>query len=107
MKPEYSVKKELRARDKEFPLNSKKYPAAHRAANKAEKAKYPEGFKKLTRLEHKLGKDELLGHSYKSGKIEVSAKVPKKNREEVALHEKVENKILCKKCGKKNCKCKK
>ena len=109
MKTKYKVEKDIKANPKKFPLSSKEYPTAHRAANKAEKSKYPHGFKELTRLEHHLGKGELLGKSTKSGKIEVSSKVPVKNRNEVALHEKVENKKIkqmCKKCGKKGCKCK-
>ena len=109
MKKRYEVEKTIKANSKKFPLSSKEYSTAHRAANKAEKSKYPKGFRELTRLEHHLGKGELLGKSTKSGKIEVSSKVPKKNRNEVALHEIVENKKikqLCKKCGNKSCKCK-
>lgn len=111
MKKGYTVKKSIKAKEKEFPLSSKKYPSAHREANKEEKAKYPSGFKQLTKLEHHLGKEELLGHSTKSGTIQVSKKVPKKYRKEVAYHEKVENDRLCERCKKckkstSKCKCK-
>jgi hypothetical protein len=102
----YKVKKSLKANENKFPLNRKDFKKAHLKANKEEKKKYPSGFKKLTKLEHGLKHDELLGHSTKSGKIEVSSKVPKKYRKEVALHESVENKALCKKCKKKRCTCK-
>ena len=107
---QYKVKKSLKADTKKFPLNSKEYPTAHKEANKAEKSEYPKGFKKLEKIERHLSHDELLGHSTKSGKIQISEKVPKENRAEVALHEKVENKkikqLICKKCGKNNCRCK-
>jgi len=45
----------------------------------------------------KAGNHELIGKNTKSGKIEVEKKVPKALREEVAFHEKIENKILWRK----------
>lgn len=84
--------------DRGFPTHSKRYDYAHKEANKAEKKKYPKGYEDLKQLDRGLSdKHELIGKNTKAGKIEVSKKVPKKYRDEVAYHEKVENKILRKK----------
>ena len=83
--------------DKGFPTHSKKYPSAHEQADKAEKKKFPKGYSKLEKLDKQVGRHELVGKNTKTGKIEVSSKVPKSLRKEVAFHEKVENKILRKK----------
>lgn len=80
--------------DKGFPTHSKGYASAHEQADKAEKKKYPKGYPKLKKLDQEVGKHELIGKNSKSGKIEVSKKVPKSLRKEVAFHEEVENKIL-------------
>lgn len=80
--------------DKKFPTHSKRYPYAHKEANKAEKKDNPKAYQEINRLERKVGKHELLGKNTKSGKIEVSVKVPKKDRKNVAVHEKRENDIL-------------
>lgn len=101
----YRVKKSIKAHPKGFPLNQSSFHSAHLKANQVEKRAYPKGFKVLKKIDRHIPNNELLGHSTKKGKIEVSARVPKKYRAEVALHEKVENKILCKKCHKKNCSC--
>jgi hypothetical protein len=97
MKQGYEVVKKIKANNKTFPLSSNRYKTAHLAANEEEKKRYPEGFKKLTRLEHAIKKNELIGHSNKSGKIEVSQKVPPKYRDEVAFHEKIERENILKK----------
>ncbi len=81
--------------DKGFPTHSKDYKNAHRKANKAEEKKFgKKSFKALEKIDRKVGKHELVGKNLKSGKIEVSKKVPKKLRKEVAFHEETENKIL-------------
>jgi hypothetical protein len=84
--------------DKGFPSHPHdKYEKAHIKADKAEKKKYPKGYEELKKLDNTLSKHELAGKNTKSGKIEVSKKVPSPLREEVRFHEKVENKILRKK----------
>ncbi len=89
---------EPRLSDKGFPTHSKGYKAAHREANKEEKAKFGEKpFKELEKYVQKAKKHELIGKNTKSGKIEVESKIPRALRSEVALHEKVENKALRKK----------
>jgi len=77
-----------------FPTSSPLYRKAHAAANKAEKKSYPKGFKKMEKVDNKLPKHQLAGTNKRSGKIEVSKKVPPKYRKEVALHEKVESKTF-------------
>lgn len=84
--------------DEGFPTHSPRYKSAHRDANRAEKKKFgKKAFKELEKIDRKLSKHELAGKNLKSGKIEVSKKVPKKFRKEVVFHEEVENKILRKK----------
>ncbi len=95
MKIKYKVVKKLS--DKGFPTHSKRYPHAHEDADKAEKKANPKAYKQVNKLERKIGKHELLGKNTKSGKIEVSKKVPKKDRANVALHEYRENKMIRKK----------
>lgn len=77
-----------------FPTSSKEYKEAHSEADKAEKKKYPKGYNKLKDIDSKLPKKELVGKSDKKGKVTVSKKVPKKLRNEVAYHEKYENKTI-------------
>ena len=84
-------------KDEGFPTHDKRYAEAHEAADKAEKKKYPTGYEKLKKIVRKTSKGQLLGKSTKSGAVDVSEKVPKKLRPEVAYHEKVENKSLRKK----------
>jgi hypothetical protein len=89
--------------DKGFPEhpNKKAYLSAHEQADKAEKKKFGEkNYVAMQKVDSKLPRNELSGKNTRSGKIEVSRKVPPKYRSEVAYHEKVENKILRKK-GKK------
>jgi hypothetical protein len=84
--------------DKGFPLNTRGYKEAHREANKAEKKKFgKKAFNEMKKVDSKLHSHELAGKNSKTGKIEVSKKVPSKYRKEVAYHEEVENKILRKK----------
>jgi hypothetical protein len=94
--PHYEVVDKLS--DKGFPTHDKKYKIAHNAANRAEIKKYGrKAFSDVGIVDRHLGHHELAGKNTKTGKIEVSKKVPKKMREEVAYHEEVENKILRKK----------
>lgn len=91
--PHYKLVSQLN--DKKFPTHSSDYPQAHRKANEAEEKAYGKrGFKQLERIDRKLAKHELAGKNLRTGKLEVSKKVPKKYRDEVAYHEEVENKIL-------------
>lgn len=84
-----------RLREKGYPTSSKRYPSAHEEASKEEKERYPKGYAKLKKLDIQAGeKHELLGTNKKNGKIEVSKKVPKPLRSEVAFHEKVESNVL-------------
>lgn len=85
--------------DAGFPTHPKgKYKAAHREADTKEKAKFgARDYNKLKRIDAKLPKHELAGKNTKSGKIEVSKKIPKKYDKEIAYHERTENKILRKK----------
>lgn len=84
--------------DSGFPTHSRDYDSAHRKANKAEKEQFgTRSFKAMEKVDSRLKKHELAGKNLKSGKIEVSEKVPKKLRAEVALHEAVESKALRKK----------
>lgn len=81
--------------DKGFPTHSSHYQQAHKKANKAEKEKFGvKQFKKLEKIDKSVRKHELVGKNLKNGKIEISKKVPASLRNEVAYHEKVENKNL-------------
>lgn len=94
--PHFKLVKKLT--DKGFPTHEKKYKEAHEKANKAEKRKFGvEAFRNLEAGDRKMGKHDLAGKNTKKGKIEVSRRVPKNDRREVAYHEEVENKILRKK----------
>lgn len=79
-----------------FPTSSPHYQSAHRQADKAEKAAYPRGYQAMKHIDMGLPKGELAGKNTRSGKIEVSSRVPPRYRAEVALHEKVESKALAK-----------
>lgn len=79
---------------KGFPTSSKKYEEAHSEASNAEKKKYPKGYKVLKKLDAKVSKNTLIGKNTKSSKLEVSKIVPKKYRNEVAYHEKIESKAI-------------
>jgi hypothetical protein len=76
------------------PTKSKYYKIAHSEADNAEKRKFPEIFNKLKKIDKKLEKHELIGKNFKSGKIEIESKLPKKYRKDVALHEKTERKAI-------------
>lgn len=91
--PDYHLKDKLT--DKGFPTHSKEYKKAHAKANEAEKHRFgKENFERLGKTIKSIPKHELLGKNTKKGDIEVSKKVPKKYRKEVAYHEKVESKNL-------------
>jgi hypothetical protein len=79
---------------KGFPTATKQYPTAHEEASKDEKKKYPKGYEKLKKLDEKLPAGQLIGKNTRSGKIEVSKVVPKKERNEVAFHERDENRRI-------------
>lgn len=89
MSKKYTVKPSLKKSG--FPTSSPHYQAAHRIADKAEKAKYPQGYEQMKKVDARLPKGELAGKNLKNGKIEVSEKVPAKFRAEVALHERTES----------------
>ena len=80
--------------DNGFPTHNPHYQFAHQKAEKLEKAKFPKGYEQLKKLDAKLPKHELIGKNLKSGKIEVSKKVPKKLRKEVAFHEWKESQFI-------------
>jgi len=85
-------------KDVGFPTHDKKYKSAHEEATKKEKSNFPrKDYNQLKHLDESMPKGELIGKNTKSGKVEVSKKVPRKLRDEVAYHEKVENKLLRKK----------
>ena len=71
----YKVVKELKA--KGWPTATRRYAEAHEAADKAEKAKYGKSYERMKKVDASLKKGELAGKNTKSGKIEVSSKVPK------------------------------
>jgi len=75
---------------------SAKWKKAHPAANRAVlKAMGPKVAKQVNKI--KVPKNELLGTHTRKGKIKVSSRVPKKLRKAIALHEKVEHKLMTKK----------
>lgn len=77
-----------------YPTSDSHYKVAHQVANQAEKSKYPSGYQKMKSVDEELPDKELAGKNLKSGKVEVSAKVPSKLRKEVAYHEHKESKRL-------------
>lgn len=79
---------------KGFPTSNLRYEYAHRKANEAEKAKYPSGYEAMKKVDSHLDNNELAGKNTESGEIYVSRKVPRQHRNEVALHEYVENQKL-------------
>lgn len=91
MKTKVKVIKNIK--EKGFPTSSKYYPTAHKAADKAEKKAYPKGYEDMKKVDKRIeskNKHAMAGKNLKSGVIEVSEKVPKSHRKEVALHEKRE-----------------
>lgn len=95
----YHLEKEIS--DKGFPRSEKRYEAAHKQADIQEKKDFPKGYEEMKHVDARLGRHELSGKNLKGGKIEVSEKVPKKLRQEVAEHEFIENRILRGKGNKK------
>jgi hypothetical protein len=93
---QYCVVRDLH--DSGYPTHSRGYNRAHAKANIAEKAAFGNtSYNAMKKVDAGLKKHELAGKNTKTGKIEVSKKVPKKYRAEVALHEAVESKVLRKK----------
>lgn len=91
--PHFQIKSRLT--DKGFPTHSKRYANAHEQADKAEKKKFgKKDYDEMKKVDAKLAKHELAGKNLKSGKLEVSKKVPIAHRKQVAFHEMVENKKL-------------
>ena len=87
-KPKFTYKVVKSIKNKGYPTKVKSYHDAHMDANNAEKKVYGEkAFKKTLKTDKKLSANELAGTHTRSGKIKVSAKVPKSQRQEVALHE--------------------
>ncbi len=80
--------------DKGFPKSSKFYKEAHSEADNKERRRYPRAYANMKIVDKRLAKHELAGKNLKSGKIEISSKVPKKDRKDVALHERTENKAI-------------
>lgn len=79
-------------KDKGFPTHSRSYKTAHTEANREEKRAFgAKQYKQLDKLDRKLPKHELAGKNTKSGKIEVSKKLPAKYDKEISFHEMVEN----------------
>ena len=89
--PHFTTKKYLE--EKGSQVTNKGYKTAHEKADKQEKAKYPKAYEDLKQQVRKIPKGQLLGKVEK-GKIEVSKKVPKSERNEVAYHEASEKKSL-------------
>lgn len=84
-----------RLSDKGYPTHARKYAASHEEADKKEKKAYgSKSYNAMKKVDSKLDKHELAGKNFKSGKVEVSKKVPKKYRNEVAFHEKKESESL-------------
>ena len=76
---------------KGFPTASKFYESSHKAADVQEKKDHPKGYEKMKKVDSALPEDELAGKNTRSGRIDVSRKVPRPLRAEVAEHEAVEN----------------
>jgi len=94
--PHYVIVRDLH--DSGYPTHSRSYDRAHRKANRVEKEVFGHtNFDAMKKVDAGLKKHELAGKNTKTGKIEVSKKVPKKYRDEVALHKYVESKALRKK----------
>jgi hypothetical protein len=79
--------------DHGYPYHDKNYKTAHEEASKAEKKKFPKGYRCLKKMEQYLSKNELMGTNKKSGKIEVEKKY-KKYAKEIGYHEQEEHKNL-------------
>jgi hypothetical protein len=97
------IKVVSKIKKKGYPTAEKDYATSHEKADKVEKKTYPKGYKKMQKVDDKIPKGELAGTHSKKGKIEISKKVPKKLRKEVATHEYVEwkeDQKLCAKCKK-------
>lgn len=88
----YKVVKNLK--EKGWPTANKHYKEAHEKADAAEKKKYGKSYGYMKKVDSSLKRGELAGKNTKTGKIEISKKVPSKYRQEVAMHEKREYAIL-------------
>jgi restriction endonuclease Mrr len=74
-----------------FPTHSPYYKTAHREADNAERRTFPKAYQAMKKVDKKLSKNALAGKNLKSGKIEVSQKVPPAYRRDVILHERTES----------------
>lgn len=91
--PKYKVVDKIK--DKGFPTSSKYYKTAHSEADHTEKSRNPKEYAAMKKVDTKLPKGELAGKNSRSGKIEVSKKVPAPYRADVANnHERPENKNI-------------
>jgi hypothetical protein len=70
----------------------KAHPSANRAVLKAFGSKTAKAVNKI-----KVPNNELLGSHTRAGKIKVSSRVPKKLRKAIALHERVEHRLMTQK----------
>lgn len=80
--------------DKGWPVQSKKYKSSHLSANKAEKKADPKTFNKISKMEKRLSKHELMAKHTKSGTIEIERKFAKnkKVKKNLIKHEVTEHK---------------
>lgn len=72
------------------PTSSSRYREAHSEADAAEKRTYPKAYKDMKKVDKKLGKNELAATHDRKGNIKIESKIPKKDRKDVILHERVE-----------------
>lgn len=79
---------------KGYPTANPRYHDSHVGADRDEKRNYPKGYERLKKLDNKIPSNELIGKHTKAGKIEISKKVPKKDRPEVVFHEVDETKRM-------------
>lgn len=75
------------------PYKNKRILAAHKKANAAEKKTYPKEYADMKKVDRKLAKKEYAGEHDSKGNIEISRKVPKRDRPTVKLHERKELKV--------------
>ena len=86
--------------DKGWPIQNKKYPHAHEMADKAEKKADPKTYKKINKMEHKLGKHEIMSKATKKkGIVEIEKKFSKnrKVKKNLIVHEMKEHQVETKK----------
>lgn len=92
-KPKLSYKVVKSIPEKGYPTKGANYHDAHMDANDAEKRVYgKKAFKETLKTDKKLPPHQQAATHTRGGKIKISDKVPKKERQEDALHEMVEYK---------------